>query len=112
MDSARGGQLSAPPSLERVNSSGGPDIFNAAGRFVSLGHIDTEALKVFITRHAHGEFCVVEIEVGTVGPNFEFMHVIGKTRRLSPWEWSYLLLAFQGSWCSPCVAQFHYLKRA
>jgi thiol-disulfide isomerase/thioredoxin len=112
MDLDGDGELSPPPSLERVNPRGEDAIFRVGKSFVSLSGIDVEKRQVFVQLRTAGEYRVIELKAGTVVPDFGFTDFEGKPRRLSEFAGRFVLLDFWGSWCGPCIAEFPELKRA
>jgi thiol-disulfide isomerase/thioredoxin len=45
------------------------------------------------------------LEPGSVGPQFSFTDINGKSHRLSDYRGKVVLLDFWGVWCAPCVAE-------
>ena len=50
--------------------------------------------------------------IGKQAPDFKFITLDGKSKKLSDFQGNFVLLDFWGTWCGPCVVGIPYLKKA
>lgn len=84
-------------------------VFPLRDIFVSTKSIDTVTGQIVIRQRNKSEYKRVDLEVGMEMPDFAFVDLDGKQRRMSEFRGKYLLVDFWGVWCHDCIVEtpFH-----
>jgi thiol-disulfide isomerase/thioredoxin len=87
-------------------------IFRIGTRYVSTSALDLRLRRIFIqTRHA-SDYRHLELARGLAVPDFDFIDIDGRARRLSEFKGRFVLLNFWYPGCSPCSDELPFLKAA
>ena len=85
-------------------------IFRVNDRYVSIESADFAARTFALREHPAEDYRVIDYKPGAVIPDFSFVDMEGKPRKLSDFRGKFLLLDFWGTWCAPCVRDFPIMK--
>lgn len=80
-------------------------IFRTGDIFVSTSVVDTVNNKIVMRKRDRSEYRRIEIEVGKMMPEFNFIDFDNKKRTLFDFRGKYLLVDFWGVWCVDCRRQ-------
>lgn len=96
-------------SIESEWVAGEEAVFPIGNTFVSTSKIDIGAGAITLREHKKEDYTRINLEVGQVMPNFDFLDFEGKPRKLSDFRGKYLLVDFWGAWCGDCKREtpFH-----
>jgi len=100
------------PSSEMSSAKKEAVVFRVGTKFLSIDRIDLLSGKFVLRTHSETDYQRIELRTGDVFPDFEFTDFKNHKHRLSDFVMKYILLDFWGSWCSPCIGEFPYLKVA
>ncbi len=95
-------------SVESAYAAKEEIVFPLGDIFVSTSVIDMATGKINVRRRSADEYTRVDLEVGTVMPDFTFTDLEGKTRTLMEFRGKYLLIDFWGVWCADCLRETPY----
>jgi thiol-disulfide isomerase/thioredoxin len=87
-------------------------ILRAGNTYVSVQSADYATRSLVLREHAAEDYTYVDVRIGAPLPDFSFTDFEGRARRLSDFRGKYVLLAFWGSWCAPCIADLPGLEAA
>ena len=84
-------------------------IFPLGGLFVSTSKIDMASGAITLRERRREEYTRIDLEVGQEMPDFAFVDLDGKPRKLSEFRGRYLMVDFWGVWCGDCTDEtpFH-----
>lgn len=99
-------------SRERMTALGAPPVFRVGDRYLSIAAVDIKTGRATFAARTAADYERIELARGTMLPDFGFVDLDGKTRRLSEFRGKYTLLDFWGTWCGPCIAELPFLARA
>ncbi|HEX5216456.1 MAG TPA: TlpA disulfide reductase family protein [Vicinamibacterales bacterium] len=99
-------------SRERMTALGAPPVFRIGERYLSIATVDIKAGRATFAARTAADYERIEIDRGAMLPDFGFVDLEGRTRRLSEFRGKHTLLDFWGTWCGPCVAELPFLARA
>jgi peroxiredoxin len=96
-------------SIESEWVEGEEAVFPVGNTFVSTAKIDMATGAITLREHKKEDYTRVNLEVGQVMPDFDFVDFEGKARKLSDFRGKYLLVDFWGAWCGDCKREtpFH-----
>jgi hypothetical protein len=87
-------------------------IFRIGDRYFSTGHVDLAAGTFKLRERGAGEYTRIEMVEGTRLPEFTFQDFDGVNHPSSEYRGRWLLIHFWEYPCSPCFADFPYLRQA
>jgi len=91
---------------------GEPLIFRIGRQYVSVSTLDLEHRRIAIRTWNASDYRRLELERGLLLPDFEFVDIDGRHRRLSEFKGRYVLLNFWFQGCTPCSNEFPFLREA
>ena len=99
-------------SRERAVAFGAAPVFRVGDTYLSITTVDLAARRATFAAGTAADYERIEISRGAAVPDFSFVDLNGRTRRLSEFRGKYTLLDFWGTWCAPCIAELPFLARA
>jgi len=87
-------------------------IFRIGTRYVSTSALDVGRRRIFIQTRNASDYRHLELVRGLAVPDFDFVDIDGRARRLSEFKGRFVLLNFWYPGCSPCSDEFPFLKAA
>jgi thiol-disulfide isomerase/thioredoxin len=78
-------------------------VFRVRDLYLSFAKVDLKKLRFTMRTREPSDYVRIELVRGTPVPDFQFVDLTGKKRRISDFRGQYVLLDFWGSWCAPCV---------
>ena len=87
-------------------------VFRVGETYLSTKKADVGKNQIVLRENAAKDYRRVELAVGRELPDFGFVDLNGKKRRLSEFRGKYVLLDFWGFWCGPCQRELPYLREA
>jgi len=91
---------------------GEPLIFRIGNKYVSASTLDLEHRRIVIRTRNASDYRRLELERGVLLPDFEFVDIDGRDRRLQEFKGRYVLLNFWYQGCTPCSDEFPFLREA
>jgi hypothetical protein len=91
---------------------GEPLVFRIGRRYVSTSALDLEHRRIVVQTRAAADYRRLELERGLQVPDFEFVDIDGRHRRLSEFRGRSVLLNFWYLGCSPCSDEFPFIWEA
>ena len=79
---------------------------------VSTSALDLEHRRIVVQTRAADDYRRLELERGLQVPDFDFVDIDGRHRRLSEFRGRYVLLNFWYLGCSPCSDEFPFMTEA
>lgn len=92
--------------------TGEPLIFRLGDLYLSTKSVDPAAGRVVLRTHSPSEYRRFDLSPGSQLPDFGFTDLEGRERRLSELRGKVVLLDAWGAWCSGCVAELPYIRKA
>ena len=83
-------------------------IFPVGGIYVSTSTIDMATGVIHLRERNKTDYTRIDLEVGQVMPNFDFVDFDGKQRKLSDFRGKYVMVDFWGAWCGDCTRETPY----
>ncbi len=83
-------------------------VFPLGDIFVSTTAIDMTTGRIVIRQREKQEYQRIDLEVGMQMPDFAFVDLDGKQRKLSEFRGKYLMVDFWGVWCVDCTRETPY----
>jgi hypothetical protein len=87
-------------------------VFRIGRRYVSTSGLNLDHGRIVVQSRAAADYRRLELERGLQVPDFEFVDIDGRHRRLSEFRGRYVLLNFWYLGCSPCSDEFPFLREA
>lgn len=87
------------------------EVFRVSEKYVNIGDtsyefaVDPHGARLTLTPLAEHRASRVALTAGSPAPDFSFVDMDGRARRLSDYRGKVVLLDFWGAWCAPCVAE-------
>ena len=91
---------------------GEPPVFRLGERYVSTSMLDLEQRRIVVQTRNADDYRRLELRPGLSVPDFGFVDIDGRSRRLSEFKGQFVLLNFWYQGCSPCSDEFPFLKEA
>lgn len=83
-------------------------VFPLGDIFVSTRSIDMTTGQIVVRERDKKDYLRIDLEVGMEMPDFTFVDIDGKQRRLSEFRGKYLMIDFWGVWCGDCTRETPY----
>lgn len=87
-------------------------VFRVGQMYLSTKKADVGKNQIVLRENSAKDYKRTELAVGVELPDFSFVDLNGKKRRLSEFRGKYVLLDFWGFWCPPCRDEMPYLREA
>ncbi len=87
-------------------------VFRVGQTYVSTKKADVAKNQIVLREHQAKDYKRLELAVGKELPDFSFVDLNGKKRKISEFRGKYLIVDFWGFWCPPCRAELPYLREA
>jgi thiol-disulfide isomerase/thioredoxin len=101
-----------PMSPEAMMVKGEAAIFRVDNLYLSTKKLDLEKNLIVLKEQSAKDYQRVELSMGNVVPDFNFVDLNGKKRKFSEFRGKYVLLDIWGFWCPACLDELPYLKSA
>lgn len=92
----------APFSPETSYATNDEVVFKLGSHYLSTSLIDLTKNQIVLRTRQPTEYRRVDLEIGTVMPDFSFVDFKGQPRFLKEFRGKYLLVDFWGMWCVDC----------
>ncbi len=99
-------------SPEAAKANNETVVFRVGQTYVSTKKADVAKNQIILREHQAKDYKRLELAVGKELPDFSFVDLNGKKRRISEFRGKYLIVDFWGFWCPPCMAELPYLREA
>ncbi len=87
-------------------------VFRVGQTYVSTKKADAEKNQIVLRENQAKDYKRTELGVGKELPDFSFVDLTGKKRKLSEFRGKYVLLDFWGLWCPACRDEIPYMLEA
>lgn len=89
-------------SLESSYASDSEIVFRLGDLYISTAKTDMARNEIVVRKRDKAEYSRHELEIGKEMPDFTFVDLDGKSRKLAELRGKYLLVDFWGVWCVDC----------
>lgn len=87
-------------------------VFRVGQMYLSTKKADVGKNQIVLRENSAKDYKRTELAIGVELPDFSFVDLNGKKRKLSEFRGKYILLDFWGFWCPPCRDEMPYLREA
>jgi peroxiredoxin len=114
MDCDGDGKIDARSKTENVyrRTAKDPVVFKTGGTYWEPLRVDDATGKFVMEQRTEADYAFLDLSVGAVMPDFSFVTLDGKTRKLSEYRGKYVLLDVWSTGCIPCREEMPILKTA